>query len=547
MPVFGVIGYMSVFKLIKTIAIYLAAFIMLLVLALFYITAQDRADDYDVDSSDIVIPEFEEFTLKFMPEYNAKKTLPFTAGAIIDVDGDGIEEVFFGGGQNQNDVFYQFQKGEFKDITQSLKWSKNKEDDTFGAVSLDLDSDGDADLLVARQSGVWLYTNNRGVFSSQRLELDLDEQTVPLSVAVADLNRDGLYDMYVSGYIARKYVEGETIFNKEYGGVSALFLNQGDNQFDNITKKSGLYHQHNTFQGIFIDVDNDGLEDLVVAHDTGTVKTWKNKGNLQFEDIDNPTSHYFSYPMGIAVSDYNNDGLPDFFFSNVGSTTPNALVRGDLRDDQILNKKWIMFENKGNFSFYDVADQVSLADYEFSWGAIFEDFNLDGRDDLVVSENYVGFPTHIVPAWRLNGRFMLQNTQHEFAPMGKASGIKNRHYGISPLTADFNNDGAPDLVHTNLKGPQKIYISKNVDNHYLKIKLPNTVSSVAAKVKVTLDSGKVLHQTFIVGEGLCSDQSHTLIFGLGKEHAVLAEVTYLDGQQHRQQGMFKNQTLTINH
>ena len=76
---------------------------------------------------------------------------------------------------------------------------------------------------------------------------------------------------------------------------------------------SGLFYDHNTFMGIFIDIDNDSLEDLVVAHDTGHVKTWKNLGNNKFKDMPNPNSNQYSYPMGIAVTDLGNDGDSDFF------------------------------------------------------------------------------------------------------------------------------------------------------------------------------------------------------------------------------------------
>ncbi|MEM7357515.1 MAG: VCBS repeat-containing protein [Pseudomonadota bacterium] len=536
---------MSVLSLIKSILFYLALLVVLLILGLFWLTASDRAIDYDVSTEGVAIPKFVEQTIDFVPTYDKTKTIPFTASAIIDIDGDGIDEVFLGGGMDQQDAFYKFADGQFVDISADAGWKKATPDKTFGSVALDLDNDGDNDLLVARQSGVWRYNNNNGSFSGAKLDLELDHKTVPLSVAVADLNRDGLFDMYVSGYIARKYVEGETIFNEVYGGISALFLNKGNDQFENITEAAGLYHQHNTFQAVFIDVDDDNLEDLVVAHDTGTVKTWKNMGNLKFKDMPNPTTDYFSYPMGIAVSDYNNDGKPDFFFSNVGSTTPDAIVRGDLRDDQVLNKKWIMFENQGGFQFRDVAPEVKLADYEFSWGAIFEDFNLDGRDDLVVSENYVGFPTHILPAWRLDGRFMVQNANGEFAAVGKQAGVQNRFYGISPLTTDFNQDGYPDLVHVNLQGPQKVFLSQGGDAGYLKIKLPNNASSVGAKVQVQLEDGSVLHSTFIVGEGLCSDQSHILSFGLGAQKATQVSVQYLDGRSGSQSGSFANQQLSL--
>ena len=204
-----------------------------------------------------------------------------------------------------------------------------------------------------------------------------------------------------------------------------------------------------------------------------------------------------------------------------------------------------MFENRGGFNFVDIADSAKLADYEFSWGAIFEDFNLDGRDDLVVSENYVGFPTHILPMWRLDGRFMVQNGSGEFAAVGKQAGVKNRLYGISPLTADFNQDGYPDLIHINLQGPQKVFLSKGGSANHLKVQLPNTVKSIGAKVKLTLDDGSHLHSTFVVGEGLCSDQSHILNFGLGSKKATAYSVTYLDGDVVQKSGNFVNQLITL--
>lgn len=532
---------MSIKKLLISVLCYTVLAILILFGVLTWFSIHDRADDYGVSSDGLAIPTFTEKTLPFVPSYDETRTLPFTASAVVDIDNDGVEELFIGGGMNQNDIFYAYKDGEFVDITASTQWRKNTSDDTYGAVTMDLDHDGDTDMLIARQSGVWQYTNNLGAFTGVKLDLDLDEQTVPLSVAIADLNRDGLFDMYVSGYIAREYVEGETIFNQVYGGISGLYLNTGTG-FENITKAAGLQYQHNTFQAIFIDVDNDNLEDLVVAHDTGQVRTWKNLGDLKFENMPNPTSDYFSYPMGIAVSDLNNNDLPDFFFSNVGSTTPDAIVRGDLRGDQILHKKWLMLENQGNFEFKDTAQARKLADYEFSWGAIFEDFNLDGKDDLVVSENYVGFPTHAVPFWRLDGRFLLQTDSGEFSEVGKQAGVQNRFFGISPLTADFNQDGAPDLVHINLLGEQKVFLSNALSNNFLKVKLANTVESIGAKVTVTLTDGRVVKQTYIVGEGLCSDQSHIMVFGLSQLAATDIQIDYLNGTQLRVSGEYRNET-----
>jgi enediyne biosynthesis protein E4 len=259
----------------------------------------------------------------------------------------------------------------------------------------------------------------------------------------------------------------------------------------------------------------------------------------------NPNSEQYSYPMGIAVSDYNNDGLVDLFFSNVGSTAPDFLVKGDLREDQVFNPKWIMLENKGGFIFDDVAEATKVADYEFSWGATFKDFNLDGLDDLVVSENYIGCPPHRFPFLRLPGRFMLQNQSGEFAEVSEAAGIDNKFYSISPISADFNQDGAPDVIHINLKDKPKAFISQVPENRFLKVKLPDTINSIGAMVTVTRSDGSKLYKPFISGEGLCSDQSHTLIFGLGKGSAAEVQVNYLDGTSASQTGDFVNTQLTF--
>lgn len=536
---------MSAKRLLLTIVALVIVLFVVLTLLLVWYGSRDRANHYPVDLQGLVVPEFTEHTIDFIPRYDAERTLPFTAGAVVDIDGDGIEELFFGGGIDQADAFYRYNADSraFDDITATTGWDKLVADKTFGAVSLDLDADGDNDMLVTRQTGVFVYYNNAGQFSGKRLDLELDSKTVPLSVTVADLNRDGLYDLYVSGYIARKHVEGETIFNEVYGGISGLFINTGDDTFDNVTEQAGLYYQHNTFQSVFIDVDDDGLEDLVVAHDTGQVRTWKNLGDMQFESKPNPSSDYFSYPMGISVTDLQHDGLPDFFFSNVGSTVPTSLVRGDLRDDQQLHQDWLMFENRGGFDFVDSAEALQLGRFEFGWGSVFEDFNLDGRDDLVVSENYVGWPLHKLPWLRLNGRFLLQSESGAFMAAGEAAKVRNRHYGIAPLTADFNQDGYPDLVHVNLLGPQKVFLSVAGEQGYLKVRLPNTLASIGARVTVTLSSGVERVQYFVVGEGLVSDQSHVLVFGLGSDTATQVQIDRLEGDVQRLSGSFRNEVV----
>ncbi len=507
---------------------------------------RDARIDYDVSTEGVSIPTYTAMDINYDQSNHFTESLPFAGSAIIDIDNDGTEELFLGGGPGQNDGLFRFDGDGFVAIADADGISKDARSVTYGASVIDVDGDGRDDLLVARSDGIFLHRNTPDGFTNEKLDLPLEDNTTAMSLGVADLNRDGHFDLFVAGYIKFDRVEGQNIFNKkDYGGSSELFLNNGDNTFTNITDAAGLRYAHNTFMGIFVDIDADGAEDLVVAHDTGQVRTWRNNGDGTFENRSNPSSDVYSYPMGIAVGDYNNNGRVDFAFSNVGSTPPDFAIRGDLTDEQTSNWKWMLFDNLGDFAFRDVAENAKIANYEFSWGMVFEDLNLDGRDDLVVSENYIGLPPYKAPFLRLPGRLFIQNSQGEFAAVGKQAGVVNKRFSIAPLFADFNNDGYPDLVHVNIAGRSQAFLSNGGDAGYVKVKLPNRVSSIAATVTVTLDDGNVLQRPFVSGEGLCSDPTHILTFGLGDRSAVSIAVTYIDGTQVELAGPLRNELVVF--
>ena len=254
-------------------------------------------------------------------------------------------------------------------------------------------------------------------------------------------------------------MEGQTIFEDyNYGATSELLLNTGNENFVSITKEAGLDYVHNTFQGVLVDIDNDSWLDLVVVHDTGEARTYKNNGDLTYTMKPNPLTKKFAYPMGLAVGDYNNDGLVDFMFSNTGSTLPRALAKGDIKDASLFNEKWILFRNDGDFKFTDTAAETKIADYEFSWGCTFADMNNDGLQDLMVAENYVDFAPNKL--FRLPSRFLVQKEDGTFAPTEEKSGVVNPHYAITSLVSDFNNDGYLDMIWVNINTPSLAYINK---------------------------------------------------------------------------------------
>lgn len=476
---------------------------------------------------------FRPVPLAFRHRIDLDRNLPFMGSAVLDVDGDGRDELLLGGGDGQADALFRFETDRFVDMG-ATGIDKPATSATFGYAVLDADGDGRSDVFAARSDGVYLHRNlGRDAppyFASARIDFALDANTSPLSIALADVDHDGDVDLFVAGYIRHDQVEGETIFNRAYGGYSYLLRNDGDGRFTDIAAQAGLRRQHNTFIGAFADIDNDGWADLLIAQDTGVVEIQRNLGDGRFAPLDNPTLHYASYPMGIALGDLDQDGDTDFWFSNVGPTLPKFMLRGDLRAEQVLHTDYILLRNEAGARFTDVANERHAARLGFGWGTLMHDLDNDGREDLLTAQNYARFPG--VRWMRLyRGHFLRQRADGSFVASERDAGIENAHFGITPLVGDFNGDGWPDLTWANLDGPALAFINAGNANAWLQVRLADGAAGLNARVQVTRADGQRLHAQAIVGEGLGSTQTRWLQFGLGSDDGpVRIDVDFADGR-----------------
>ena len=490
-----------------------------------YLSKRDYVQPKDED-----IPKFNEVQIDFKHQFDTKKDLPLMASALIDFDGDGTDEIFIGGGDNQKDTLFRFKNGAFENISEQVGFNQIEKTYTLGAVSFDLDEDGKTDLILTRNDGVFLLKNDGKQFTQQRLNINADEKSNPASLTLGDFDKDGDADIFLCNYIKKEKMTGQTIFNDlNYGANSQLLRNDGNLKFTDVTEAVKLIYTHNTFQAVFVDVDEDMWLDLVVAYDTGRPKIYRNDGGKSFTEMATPMSEKFGYPMGIAVGDYNNDGKVDFFFSNTGTSVPLFMAKGDLRSDQDFTSKWILWKNEGGFKFSDAAEEAQIANFEFSWGAIFEDFNLDGKQDLVVAENYIGFPGHQI--FKLPGRFLIQRGDQTFAAVEDKANVVNKNYAITPLSSDFNNDGYPDLIFSNLNGNFRAFINQGGNSRFVKVSFPEQSKYIGAKVEVKTKSGKKLSDVYVLGEGLASDNTNILTFGLAvSDEPASIIIKYFDGE-----------------
>lgn len=454
-------------------------------------------------------------------------TYAFVGSSLIDIEGDGIEEIFLAGGLGQSDALIKFTDEGFIDIIEGSGLDTDSPT-AGGAISLDINKDKSVDLLVAREDGIYIYLNKKGVFTESKVDIKFEQDTVPMSLAAGDINKDGWVDLYISTFKSAKKLKLATFNDPDNLSHNVLLLNNGDNTFTNITSIAGVEYNQNTFQASFVDFNNDTWVDLVLSPNTDKVVVYENMKDSTFEKKA-PLTEY-GFWMGMTIADIDNDLDQDLFFSNAGNTIPEKAARGDLRKDQILELEWALLRNDGDFNFTNITEEYQLTNYEFAWGALLEDLNLDGKKDLLVSENYIKWPAHKIK--KLSGRILLQG-DNQYIPAISALSLENPYYGTTPLTSDFNNDGQLDIVWVNLNGSTRVFLSKYSEektNHFLKVLLPDATSSLGAQVNLYLSDGSMQSMQKIVGQGLMTDTSSTLHFGIPANLSIKKlEVQWQDG------------------
>jgi hypothetical protein len=467
------------------------------------------------------VPEFSEIPVDFSHHWDRERGHHLTGGAALDLDGDGRFELFVGGGEGQPDALLTYQDGRLVDRIAGTGLSALSA--TYGSTAIDFDDDGDTDLFVARNDGVTYYENRGGVFAARPLGVLLPEKSVVLNVSVADVDRDGDPDLYLSVFVDFPHFVSATFNVPSHAKPNVLLRNDGDLHFTPITTPDSASKQ-NTFTSAFVDLDGDGLEDLVVAQNTGQVEILRNAGGGAFEPV--PLDSGYGFWMGVAVGDPDGDGDPDLLFTNVGESFPGFLARGDLRDDQRFATGWLLPRNDGGFRFQEVTGEAGLGDLGFAWGAAFEDVNLDGRLDLLVSQNYVKWPVHQV--FKFPGKVLLgAGSPAGFYPAEVAG---NPSYGNAPLLADLDGDGRLDLFWLNNDGPSRAYLNRT-PGRAIVLAFPDALASLGARARV--EGASVGYTRALVsGVGLGSDSAPWLVFGLGEaSRAERVVVDWPDGRQ----------------
>jgi len=473
--------------------------------------------------------------------------------ALLDYDNDGWLDIYLVNGSTYEALdgkvaaphaalFHNNHDGTFTDV--AAQAGVTNERWGFGVAVADYDNDGWPDLYVSNFGKNRLYHNNHdGTFTDVAEQAGVTLGNWSTGASFGDYDGDGHLDLFVPGYVHYDVnhppASGSSAVGFAFcqyrgahvmcgprglrGEPDHLFHNNGDGTFTDVSEKAGVSDKsrYYGFSSTFVDVNNDGKVDLIVADDSTPNYLYINKGDGTFEDA----SFYSGFAlnqaaretasMGLAVGDYLNNGKVDLY-----TTT--------FSDDYKT-----LFRNDGDGNFSEITPQMGIAEvtYPFlSWGTEFIDYDNDGWKDIMSVSGHV-YPEVDKYDWGTTFAErpqLFHNLNHGKAfavvPPVEGTGLAIVVPSRGAAFGDLFNDGKIDVVINCIDHTPVLLRNVNADsNHWVGIKLIGGPKSPRDAVGATvyLTAGGIRQRGDVMSGGSFeSSNDERLHFGLGQATSV---------------------------
>jgi tetratricopeptide (TPR) repeat protein len=294
-----------------------------------------------------------------------------------------------------------------------------------GLIVEDFENNGFFDVVTSSYDVCgrlrYFHNNGDGTFTDRSAASGLGNIPAAANLIQTDYNNDGCIDILAlrGGW--------------QVPMPLSLLRNNCDGTFTDVTEESGLGdHLFATQTAAWADFDNDGWLDVLIADEQGPSQLYRNKGDGTFENVSLKAGvDSTQFTKGVVAEDYDNDGYPDFFATN-------------LRGDNIL------YHNNHDGTFTDVAAKAGVQQSWFSFGTWFFDYDNDGWPDLFVANDdpsveetmrtYLGL-SHKVGTMKLY-KNMRNGT---FADVTAEVGLDKVFMPMGANYGDVDNDGFLDF------------------------------------------------------------------------------------------------------
>jgi hypothetical protein len=467
---------------------------------------------------------------------------------LLDYDNDGWPDIYLVNGSTYDALagkatsphaalFHNNHDGTFTEVTDKAAVANDRWG--YGCAVGDFDNDGWPDLYVTNFGKNRLYHNNHdGTFTDVAEKAGLTIGMWSTGATFGDYDGDGRLDLFVDGYAHIDLADPPYSGSKAMGygfcqfrGVEVmcgprglkgehdhLFHNNGDGTFTDVSKKLGV-DDPNGYYGLgtlFVDVNNDGKPDLLVANDSTPNYLYMNKGDGTFEDASYMSGFALNEDgrevanMGLAAGDYENNGH---------LSVVNTVFADDYN---------VLFQNDGTGAFTDSSYQAGIARSSIPFVGFadgFLDFDNDGWKDLLIVNGHVYPQVDQHPEWGQSyaQRPLLYHNimkgKFELVPAVEGTGLAVVTVGRGAAFGDLFNDGKIDVVINDMDGVPILLRNANADkHHWVEVGLIGGPKSPRDAVGATLylnAAGMRQREDVLSGGSYLSSNDFRAHFGLG--------------------------------